>query len=201
MNSWKIGSKKIKTFIMTTKTELTHQIHNEALDWYKTAEKKAEILLGLIGTFIVFASGIILSNPGDIEKIITRFNPLIWTGLALTFSAMLFALFCAYQCLKSRMHHQKDSISPKAEIYYPLEKMYFFQHHADHEPYKLSESLKQINDEKEISIYSYQIVALSRNVAHKHRWINKGLVAVCCCILLMLLTTILYMLQFVSLNT
>jgi hypothetical protein len=177
---------------MDVQLEFIRNIYAETLDWYKTAEKKAEILLGILGGFIVFASGIMLANPNDTRLLLDYFAGPVLVGLLLTFTAILYALYAAYQCLKSRL--DKKTFEPIAndDLYYPIERMYFFQHHAGHEPGKLFASLKQVDVEKEIAIYSSQIIALSKNVVLKHKWINRGLEAVCLSILLLLVSTVLY---------
>jgi hypothetical protein len=186
---------------MYDQLEFVHKIHSDALDWYKTAERKAEILLGLIGTFVALASGVILIKPDDMRSVVSTFNTIVWAGLALTFSAMLFALFAAYQCLKSRMKRAKPvpTLNQPGTMY-PEEEMLFFQHHARHEQDRLSDSLIHLDKVREIEIYSSQIIALSKNVVLKHRWINKGLQAVVLCILLMIATTVIYLSQIKTLS-
>lgn len=172
--------------------ELTRKIYSDVLDWYKAAESKAQILLGLIGSFIVFISGIILGNPEEITVILANFSWVVWSWLGLTFAAMLFCLFAAFKCLWSRINVALPEEAGNNQVPYPTERLYFFGHHANHQPARLYHTLRGVNPDKELQIYAAQIIILSRNVVKKHRWINRGIIAICLSILFLLLSTVFY---------
>lgn len=180
---------------MSNSIELTRNIYSDALDWYKSAESKAHILLGILGTFVVFLSGIILTKQDDIKTIISRFDIPVWIGLGLFSLSMAIGLFACFKCLWSRFDKKKLVAGLNEGATYPVSRLYFFGHHALHEPEKLFRSLELIDEKNELRVYSYQIIVLSQNVVKKHRWVNLGFVSACLSIGLMLLTTVLYLID------
>ena len=180
---------------MSNAIELTRNIYSDALDWYKSAESKAQILLGILGTFIVFLSGIILTKQDDVRTIISRFDTPVWVGLSLFFLFMAIGLFACFKCLWSRFDRKKLIAGLNEGATYPVSRLYFFGHHAMHEPEKLSRSLELIDEKNELRVYSHQIIVLSQNVVEKHRWVNRGFVAICLGVMMLLLTTVFYLIN------
>jgi hypothetical protein len=179
--------------ISNTSIEFARRTYNESLNWYKSAESKAQILLGVVGAFIVFLSGIIFRNPKDLKDIIGRFDTGIWIGLGLFFLSICFSLFACYRCLWSRLNEKRLKELANTGDTYADDRLLFFGFHALHEPDKLFRSLKAIDTKRELNIYAIQMIELSKNVLKKHQWVNWGFVSVCVSVLLLLVTTVLYL--------
>jgi hypothetical protein len=176
--------------------EFTRHAYEEALGWYKSAESKAQILLGILGTFSGLISALILGNPVSVKEIIGRFNIWIIIAISLAFIGLCYGIFSCYMCLYSRIRRKDLRLKGTEGNNYPFNRLLFFGFHAYHDPTKLTKSLISIRtEEDEIKIYSSQIVNLSKNVMQKHIWINRGFFSISIAIGMMLLTTILYIIQ------
>ena len=53
---------------MKQQLEITEKIFQQVLEWYKSADNKAQIILTLLSSFIVISTSIILANPIDFQK-------------------------------------------------------------------------------------------------------------------------------------
>ena len=177
---------------MKEQLEAAEKIYGATYDWYKSAESKAQIVLTVLSSFIAFSTGIILANPDNFRKTVAIFDTLIYLALFLALMSILYGLYAAFMCLRSRLDTPTPPGEPEA-ITYPVNEMYFFGHHAYHRPEVLFYSLKNLTVEKQIEMLSYQIIALSRNVVAKHRYVNRGFLAVCVSVFALLLVIIFYL--------
>jgi hypothetical protein len=177
---------------MKEQLEMTIRIYNQVLDWYKSAESKAQIILSILSSFIVFSTGIIFSNSDNFQKAVAIFDLWIYLSLSFTATSMVYGLVCAFLCLRSRLNIEPTK-KENETVTYPEKDMYFFLNHTHHSPDILFTSLKELNIEKQLNVYSFQIIALSKNVKSKHKNVNRGFFALCLSVIFLLITVIQYL--------
>ena len=181
---------------MSNAVDLTRKIYDEAMGWYKSAENKAQILLGVLGTFTGIMTAIILGKPNETKEILDNIHwpALIALGLALL--AIVYGVFACHNCLRSRHQSEDRDKGLDGKGIYPPFRLMFFGFHTSHEPERLYNSLINVRDESdEIRVYSSQIIKLSKNVAEKHKWVNRGFISISISIILLLLTTVLHIMD------
>ena len=176
---------------MKEQLEAAEKIYGAVLDWYKSAETKAQIILTVLSSFIAFSTGIILSNPESFRKTVAVFDTLIYAALFVALVSILYGLYASFMCLRSRL--DKISFEDTEPNMYSAKEMFFFGHHAHHKPEILFDSLKSLSIERQLEMLAYQIIALSKNVVVKHRYVNRGFLAVCICVCAFLLIIVLYL--------
>lgn len=177
---------------MKEQLEATEKIYQAVVDWYKSAETKAQIILTVLSSFIAFSTGVILSNPDSFKKTVALFNTWIYLALFIALVSIIYGLYASFMCLRSRLNKTMSSENSDMKAY-PVQEMFFFGHHAGHKPDVLYHSLKNLTIEKQIEMLAYQITALSKNVVTKHEYVNRGFLAVCVSVFALLLVIVFYL--------
>src|SRR5688572_10570160 len=57
--------------------EYARRLYDDVLGWYRSAESKAQIVLGIDGAFLAFLTGAIFTKPDELNAKIQAFSP--WT--------------------------------------------------------------------------------------------------------------------------
>lgn len=83
--------------------EFARRLFERIIDWYKTADSKAQIILTLDGAFLTFLTTSVFKNPDELSKIIQRFNSATWVFLALMSVCLIGSIISALMCLWSRV--------------------------------------------------------------------------------------------------
>jgi hypothetical protein len=161
--------------------DYAHRLFENYIDWYKTAETKAQVLLTLVGGFLTFLTGSAFAKRDDLKKVVDYFGIETWILLAAMCLASTLAIVSAIVCLWSRTNsrrevnqllHRPGAGSGGKD--YPPQVMWFFQFVHELDPEAFTEKLLTINDEFAIRALGAQVVALSRTVTQKHKWVNVG---------------------------
>ena len=161
--------------------------YDDVLDWYNSADSKAQVILAINGGFIAFVSGTVFAKPDDLISIVDEFNSITWILVILMVVSLITSIGASIYCLWSRICTGKElrkkiddetrAYSLDANIldnrYAPsLTSFFLFIEHLD--PKIFENTLKSVDTEYEIAALAGQIRALSRNVKVKHLAVNIG---------------------------
>jgi hypothetical protein len=156
----------------------------QAVDWYKNADAKAQVVLAFDGAFITILGTALLSKPADMRLVIGEFKADTWLFLALMCLSALSSIFGALCCLWSRIYSikqiqdafKKACTDPKVSSTYAPQFVSFFQHISYLQPEELAERLRTADADFVTRTLAYEVVALSKNVTRKHAWVNRAFV-------------------------
>ncbi|WP_372351121.1 hypothetical protein [Streptomyces sp. KL116D] len=154
---------------------------NGAIDWYKIAESKAQIILyreRLAGHFAV--QGIAARPVSPQADIRHSSGPETWCFLALSALALIGAVGCAAAALWSR--HVKNvqgtfallGVHPDDPDTYCPEVLWYFGDLAHLRMSEAAAKVAQADQEFELKSLSYNLVHIARVVLRKHRYVNAG---------------------------
>jgi hypothetical protein len=183
--------------------EYARRLYDDVLGWYKSAEAKAQIVLGIDGAFLAFLTGAIFATPDELNAKVQAFSSWTWSLLSLMMVCLLTSVATAIYCLWSRIYSrselqrllatpQRGSSDPQL---YPPQHMWFFQMVAALEPDRFRHTLRQVDAAFEIEAMGSQVLILSKNVRKKHRAANAGFSLTAATLTLFFLAGISYMLQ------
>ena len=134
-----------------------------------------------------------MGKPTEVRDLVHNLDSVVVICMSLALIAIFYGVFACYNCLRSRLSDKLMTKGLNKPGLYTDARLLFFGFHAKHDPEKLADSLMSITDESdEIKIYAYQIVALSKNVTEKHKWVNQAFLSISIGIFLMLVTTVIY---------
>jgi hypothetical protein len=155
------------------------RLFDNCIDWYKSADSKAQVLLTLDGVFLAFLTSSVFGKPEDAAQVVRRFCVDTWILLAVMCLAMTVSIFSAICCLWSRTYSKQELKEEFAKIVpdkdgYPPQVMWFFQFVQKLDRDTFTQQLLKIDEPFAIKVLANQIVELSRTVLEKHSWINLG---------------------------
>ncbi|MEO6630585.1 MAG: Pycsar system effector family protein [Mucilaginibacter sp.] len=150
-------------------------VYQQTLDWYKSAETKAQIILTLNGVFIGFlGSNVLLQKRAQGNSIFAD----LWIVLiGLVLIGIIFSVIFSVLCLKSRLRkrERKFNVADKNDLTkYRSDMLFFFEGVKQLDPGLFAEKLQGLTPKEEIEILSYDIVNLAKNVSRKHRYVNNS---------------------------
>lgn len=185
----------------TPNMEYVRQLYADVLDWYKSADSKAQVALAINGGFLAFLTGTIFSDPERLRAIFTQFNWITWSLLALMVLSLLGSVGMALYCLWSRTYSLKEvrQLVNKAELekstsgtYPPGAIMWFFQLIEGLDRQKFQATLETVGREFELKTLGKEIYVLSKHVRKKHFAVNVAFVLVTINLILFLAAGISY---------
>ena len=164
----------------------TRRLYDNVLDWYKSADSKAQVILAIDGGFIAFVSSTVFVNPGDLKIILGAFSPITWSALAIMIISLVGSIGASIYCLWSRIYSEKEirkfiddevekaSVTSNESGGYPPSVSYFFQfiEHLDLEIF--GSTIRKVDSQFELKALTSQIHILSGNVRDKHFAVNMG---------------------------
>lgn len=164
--------------------DYARRLFERIIDWYKTADSKAQIILTLHGAFLTFLTTSVFKNPDELSRIIQRFNFFTWLFLALMCVCLIVSIISALMCLWSRvwLFSKRDAVLVRekmrlkdAEKYSP-NLMLFFKTISwlDHD--KFQSQLAGVDEDFEIKALASQSYLLAKRVNTKHLLVNLGFV-------------------------
>ena len=162
--------------------DYSRRVFDSALEWYKNADSKAQIILTIDGAFLAFLTSSVFMEQDKLSKILSKFGLETWLLLALMCLALAASILSAIICLRSRIYSEEglDEIlrtanvdAEKSETYRP-EHMFFFQFMSRLGERQLAEKLSAVDEKFEVEVLAHEIPILSKNVMEKHRWVNRG---------------------------
>ena len=156
---------------MSAALDYSRRLYQNVLDWYASAERKAQVLLTINGVFLSFISASLAS--GDLDGALEDITTATWVLLGLTFVCLAASLFSIVRCLVSRR-----APAPVREGSPGPANMWFFELVGKQEAGRFRETVKReaVDARFETDALLSQISILSRNVTLKHIWVNRGFV-------------------------
>ena len=181
--------------------EYARRLYQNVLDWYDSAEKKAQVILTIDGILLTFLTSSMFTHRSDLDEILHTAGYLTWLFLAPMPVCLVGSIASALGCLWSRtftkrkLHQYLASVGTSREDLdtYGPEAMWFFQMIAGLDQKSFQERMLWVNREFEIRALASQISILSANVSKKHRCVNWGFVLVGISLILSLLAGICYL--------
>ncbi len=160
--------------------EYVRRVYERALDWYKVAETKAQLLLTVNGVFVTVVFGIVSGRLGEAHEFADILGVETWVFFLTSTGALLGAVTCAAACLWSQ--HGKNikeafarlGVDPDTPASYRPEVLWYFGHLANLRIESAAAMISQADRRFEITALSYNVVQLSGIVLRKHRLVNAG---------------------------
>jgi hypothetical protein len=162
--------------------EYARRVFDNVTDWYKNADSKAQVLLGLDGGFLAFLTSSVFAKREEVLRVVQTFKTDTWVLLGLMSATLTASIISALCCLWSRTYRKSQVDKALADLgivkdkpdTYPPEVMWFFQMIRALEKEAYRDRLLNVTKEFEVRVLASQIYELSRNVSRKHFWINLG---------------------------
>jgi hypothetical protein len=162
--------------------EYLRRLYANVLEWYKSAETKAQLILTLDGVFLSFLTGSILSDPSKVRGIVDSFGPETWLFLTLMSASLSASMVSALFCLFPRVFRPASlteiydhfGVDPEKASTYDPHVLWFFQMIAGLNQAQFEQRLRGIDAELETTALASQIYILSGNVINEHRWVDRG---------------------------
>jgi len=89
--------------------EYSRRLYGNVLDWYESADRKAQLVLTLDGVFVTFASTSLASKASELSRTVSTFGPETWVLLGAALVSLVLSLLSCLLCLMSR--HTTDDTS------------------------------------------------------------------------------------------
>ncbi|MBW4660285.1 MAG: hypothetical protein KME15_16540 [Drouetiella hepatica Uher 2000/2452] len=168
---------------MSSKLEYSRRLYDDVLDWYKSADSKAQVVLAIDAAFLAFLTSTVFSEPDKLRSILDVFSWVTWLNLALMLLSLIVSIGAAISCVWSRIYSIREvkQIIKKAESrcqdsdkYPPEMIMWFFQFIEALDQKKFQVTLESSEEEFELKVLAEEIYVLSSNVRKKHIAVNIG---------------------------
>ena len=166
--------------------EFARNIYERITNWYKNAEIKAQIILGLTGTLIAFIATTVFTRPGDISAIVVKFDNRIWFCLAISALGLILGLTAAV------LSFWAGGLNQNVPKQLKLTHMFFFGHIRKLKRDDYIKSFRNIDERKELEIYTHHIHVLSGYVFKKQRMANYGFTSIAISIIFLLMASVFY---------
>lgn len=161
--------------------DYTRRLYGNLVDWYKTAETKAQILLSLDGIFVSLVVGSLLRDRDGTRSTLEEFGVETWAAVATVGVAISASIFCALMCVVSRVMPRAEMARRFPELAddsagtrYPPEAMWFFQTISRLDEQRYTTEALRMTAETEARALANQSYLLSGRVLKKHLWVNRG---------------------------
>ena len=160
-------------------------VFSNVVDWYKSADAKAQIILSLDGALVAFLTSSIFKSPAELSTIthsLTRGTWLLLLAMCLCLTgSIVSALICLWSRVflgikqDSMLGRERERIRAGAKTYSP-NVMLFFKTISwlDHDTFQ--QQLGTTDTAFHIKALASQTYLLSKRVYVKHVWVNAGFV-------------------------
>jgi hypothetical protein len=160
--------------------EYVRRLYADVMEWYKSADSKAQVVLTLDGLFLAFIAATLFEHADVV-------NGLRWhTALFLSLMAVSLATSVGYAvaCIWSRIYShkeleqflRKEKVDISNHQTYTPGVSWFFQIIGALDEGEFKKRMGAVNPVFEVESLSSQIIKLSRNVRTKHRYVNYGFI-------------------------
>jgi hypothetical protein len=171
----------------------SRSVYASALDWYKVADSKGQLLLTLNGAYITVLSSAAIAYSQEIRRT-AGLPPAALVFLAGAAIATAVSILSAIACLHSRLSDARlDKLrgllterDTSGAIRYRPAAMYWFGTIARIDRGIGLKMLESADEAFELAALSEEILLLAPNVLAKHRWANRGWAAAGMSLLLLL---------------
>jgi hypothetical protein len=160
----------------------SRRLYDDVLGWYRSADAKAQVVIGLDGAFLAFITAAAFRKPDELASLFDTFLPLTWQLLGLMAVTLVASMMSSIYCLWSRVYIRPSDVvasilarsGTATGSPYPPGVMWFFQLVARLDEDVFRQTLLGVNGRFEIEALSSQIAVLSKNVRRKHIAANVG---------------------------
>ncbi len=195
---------------MSIANEYIRRLYDNIVDWYKSADTKAQVILAMDGAFIVFLTGSVFSKPDELQGILSKLTTATWVMLGLMALCVFGSMGASIYCLWSRIYSKTEAIAyidrhveeaQKKGQYqgiYPPAVMWFFQFLERLDLTRFKTTLESVDESFERESLIEQAQILSGNVRRKHTAVNVGFVLVALALVLFFFAAALHIVTIVS---
>jgi hypothetical protein len=179
----------------------SRSLFDNLVEWYKSADAKAQVILSLDGAFLAFLTISIFTKRQDFLDVIAGFRAETWWALMLMCAALLGSIGCAIACLWSRLYWPKErdeflnAPNADADVDHIAKIIWFFQFIAKQDLATFRSRLNKVEGGLELRVLSFQILELSKRVLWKHKLVNIGFLLTASSLLLFLAGGISYIVR------
>ena len=154
--------------------DYTRRLYANVLEWYRSAEAKAQIILSLDGVFVAFLTGTLFASPEALRSLAGAFTPASWVLLAAMCASLIGSIGCAVAALWSRTSAGGSVVRTQPTTDGDALVPWFFEHIRFTRHAEFTEQLGSVDMEGEVATLAQQIHVLSGTVSRKHAWVNRG---------------------------
>lgn len=160
--------------------EYVRRVYERAMDWYKVAESKAQLILTVNGLLVTLTFGAAAGHISDGRELAKVAGLETWCFFAIVVGALLGAVACAAACMWSRHGTNYKGtfallgVNPADPTSYRPEVLWYFGDLAHLEMGSAADLISRADRKFEITALSYNVVHLARIVLRKHRFVNAG---------------------------
>lgn len=172
---------QISTEDVGASLDYSRRLYSTVVDWYKTAETKAQVLLSLDGIIVSLLLGSLFREQQAVRGITGYFGLETWIAVASATVCMACSIVSALMCLISRMMPRAEVRRRYADVLanpdrgqYPPEMMWFFQTISELDETRYAEEALHVTGDIENRAIISQNFVLAGKVVKKHIWINRG---------------------------
>lgn len=172
--------RNVRLSAVPANVDYARRMYDRAIDWYKVAELKAQLILTVNGAFVTVAFGLLSANIGDLHGAAPAVGPLTWLFLSIAVVALAASIISAAACLLSRHdRHIRQTFAdlgmdPDDEATYRPEALWYFGHVAALRKPGIQRMLRHADENFEIDALAHSVHNLAITVLRKHRLINLG---------------------------
>lgn len=174
--------------------EFSRGIYASALDWYKVADSKGQLLLTLNGVYITVLSSVTIAFSQNLVSHRSSLPPATWIFLAGAAAATAISVLSAITCLYSRLSNARldelrESFTERdaqGGVRYRPAALYWFATTARVDRDIGLRMLRSADEAFELEAVTEDLFPLAANVLAKHRWVNRGWAAAGVSLLLLL---------------
>ncbi|MFJ8494693.1 hypothetical protein ACIRBZ_41110 [Streptomyces sp. NPDC094038] len=155
-------------------------MYERAMDWYKVAESKAQIILTVNGVLVTLTFGTAAGHVSDGRQLAEVAGVETWCFFLVVVGALLGAVACAAACMWSRHGTNYKGtfaaldVNPENPASYRPEVLWYFGDLAHLKMGPAIALISRADRDFEITTLSYNVVHLARIVLRKHRFVNAG---------------------------
>ncbi|MFJ9004226.1 hypothetical protein [Streptomyces canus] len=155
-------------------------MYERAMDWYKVAESKAQLILTVNGVLVTVTFGTAAGHISDGSEMAKVTGVETWFFFLVVVGALLGAVACAATCMWSRHGTNYKGtfallgVNPEDPASYRPEVLWYFGDLAHLEMGAAAALISRADRRFEITTLSYNVVHLARIVLRKHRFVNAG---------------------------
>lgn len=159
--------------------EYVRRVYERAMDWYKVAESKAQLILTVNGVLVTLAFGTAAGHT-DGRELGKAAGVETWCCFMVVIGALLGAVVCAAACMWSRHGSNYKGtfallgVDPEDPSSYRPEVLWYFGDLAHLQMGPAAAMIGRADRNFEITSLSYNVVHLARIVLRKHRFVNAG---------------------------
>ncbi|WP_305784675.1 hypothetical protein [Symbioplanes lichenis] len=172
--------RKLRVATAPANLEYMRRVYERAIDWYKIAEGKAQLILTVNGAFVTVVFGLLSGNVAGLRNSLGSIGVLTWLFLTLGSLALGGSILAAALSLLSRheTHIRHDfaelAVDPRDETTYCPEALWYYGHLAKLHRRGIQRMVRGVDEATELDVLAYHVQGLAATVLRKHRLINAG---------------------------